>query len=67
MARYFMSDTRLAGLERMMMEPSRRPPGSTDVRKKKPKAKPVKPRSHKRKNPAKQRRVEQDKEHGGMV
>ena len=53
MARYFMSDTRLAGLERMMMDPSRKPPGRTDVRKKKPKTKPVygqlvKPRSYKR-------------------
>ena len=25
MARYFMGDTRLAGLERMMMDPSRSP------------------------------------------
>ena len=30
MARYFMGDTRLAGLERMMMDPSRTPPTRTD-------------------------------------
>ena len=30
MARYFMGDTRLAGLERMMMDPSRSPSTRTD-------------------------------------
>ena len=49
MARYFMGDTRLAGLERMMMDPSRSPPTRTDTRKKRPQKKPprsqpVKPR-----------------------
>ena len=40
MARYFMGDTRLAGLERMMMDPSRTPPTRTDTRKKRPQKKP---------------------------
>ena len=50
MARYFMGDTRLAGLERMMMDPSRTvPTRNTDTRKKRPQKKlhcnrPVKPR-----------------------
>ena len=42
MARYFMGDTRLAGLERMM-DPSRTPPTRTDTRRKRPQKKP--PRS----------------------
>ena len=33
MARYFMGDTRLAGLERMMMDPSRSPSTRIDTRK----------------------------------
>ena len=41
MARYFMGDTRLAGLERMMMDPSRTvPTRNTDTRKKRPQKKP---------------------------
>ena len=50
MARYFMGDTRLAGLERMMMDPSRTvPTRNTDTRRKRPQKKlpcnrPVKPR-----------------------
>ena len=40
MARYFMGDTRLAGLERMMMDPSRTPLTRTDTRKKRPQKKP---------------------------
>ena len=49
MARYFMGDTCLAGLERMMMDPSRTPPVRTDTRKKNPQKKlpcnrPAKPR-----------------------
>ena len=43
MARYFMGDTRLAGFERMMMDPSRRVPIQTDTRRKRPQKKP--PRS----------------------
>ena len=39
MARYFMGDTRLAGLERMMMDPSRSPSTRTDTRKKRPQKK----------------------------
>ncbi len=34
MPRYFMGDTRLAGLERMMMDPARTPSTRTDTRKK---------------------------------
>ena len=49
MAQYFMGDTRLAGLERMMMDPSRSPSTRTDTRKKSPQKRlpcnrPVKPR-----------------------
>ena len=50
MAQYFMSDTRLAGLEQMMMAPSRTAPTrNTDTRRKRPQKKlpsnrPVKPR-----------------------
>lgn len=40
MARYFMGDTRLGGLERMMMDPSRRSPVHTDSRRKRPQKKP---------------------------
>lgn len=40
MAHYFMGDTRLAGLERMMMDPSRTPPVHTKPRRKKPQKKP---------------------------
>ena len=39
MARYFMGDTRLAGLERMMMDPSRSPSTCIDTRKKRPQKK----------------------------
>ena len=39
MARYFMGDTRLAGLEWMMMDPSRSPSTRTDTRKKRPQKK----------------------------
>jgi len=50
MARYFMGDTRLAGLERMMMDSSRTPSTRTDTRKKRsqkepPRSQPAKPRS----------------------
>ena len=50
MPRYFMGDTRLAGLERMMMDPARTPSTRTDTRKKRPQKKPprsqpTKPRS----------------------
>ena len=49
MARYFMGDTRLAGLERVMMDPSRRPSNRSDTRRKRPQKKlpcdrPAKPR-----------------------
>lgn len=49
MARYFMGDTRLAGLERMMMDPSRSASTRIDTRKKRPQKKlpcnrPAKPR-----------------------
>ncbi len=52
MARYFMADTRLAGLERMMMTPPRTPSIRADARRKKPQKKPpcnrsTKPRHHK--------------------
>ena len=40
MPRYFMGDTRLAGLERMMMDPARTPSTRTDTRKKSPQKKP---------------------------
>ncbi len=39
MARYFMGDTRLAGLERIMMDPSRSPAVRTDTRRKIPQKK----------------------------
>lgn len=39
MARYFMGNTRLAGLERMMMDPSRSPSARTDTRRKIPQKK----------------------------
>ena len=54
MARYFMGDTRLAGLERMMMDPSRTPPTRTDTRKKRPQKKP--PRSQPPLSPARKTR-----------
>ncbi len=49
MSRYFMGDTRLAGLERMMMDPSRPVPSRTGSRqkgrrKKMPHSRPAKPR-----------------------
>ncbi len=49
MSRYFMGDTRLAGLERMMMDPSRPVPSRTGPRqkgrqKKPPCSRPAKPR-----------------------
>lgn len=50
MARYFMGDTRLAGFERMMMDPSRRVPIQTDARRKRPQKKP--PRSQPPLSPA---------------
>lgn len=40
MARYFMGDTRLGWLERMMIDPSRTPPIRTDTRKQRPQKKP---------------------------
>ncbi len=54
MARYFMEDTRLAGLERMMMDSSRTPPIRTEPRRKRPQKKlprdrPIKPRPHEQK------------------
>lgn len=39
MARYFMGDTRLAGLERIMMDPSRSPAVPTDTRRRIPQKK----------------------------
>lgn len=39
MAQYFMGDTRLADLERMMMDPSRTPSTRAGTGKKKPQAK----------------------------
>ena len=49
-----MGDTRLAGLERMMMDLSRTPPTHTDTRQKRPKKKlpcdrPVRPHTRERK------------------
>ena len=41
MARYFMGDTRLRGLERMMMDPSRTASIRTESRRKKPQKKPL--------------------------
>ncbi len=64
MPRYFMGDTRLAGLERMMMDSSRAPTTRTDIRKKTPRKKP--PRSR----PAKQRprewEIKEDNGEGGV-
>ena len=54
MARYFMGDTCLAGLERMMMDPSRRVPIQTDTRRKRPQKKP--PRSQPPLSPARKTR-----------
>ena len=54
MARYFMGDTRLAGFERMMMDPSRRVRIQTDTRKKRPQKKP--PRSQPPLSPARKTR-----------
>ena len=45
MARYFMSDTRLGWLEKMMMDPSRTPFTRTDPRRNRPQKKPPRPRS----------------------
>ena len=54
MVHYFMGDTRLAGLERMMMDSSRTPPIRTEPRRKRPQKKlpcdrPIKPRPHEQK------------------
>ena len=54
MARYFMGDTRLAGFERMMMDPSRRVPIQTDTRHERPQKKP--PRSQPPLSPARKTR-----------
>lgn len=40
MAKYFMGDTRLGWLEKMMMDPSRTSPARTDPRRNKPQKKP---------------------------
>ena len=40
MARYFMGDTRLGWLEKMMMDPSRTPPTRTDSRRTRPQTTP---------------------------
>ncbi len=40
MARYFMGDTRLGWLERMMMDPSRTPSTRTGSRRNRPQKKP---------------------------
>ena len=40
MPRYFMGDTRLGWLEKMMMDPSRTSPARTDPRRTKPQKKP---------------------------
>ncbi len=40
MARYFMSDTRLGWLEKMMMDPFRTPSTRTDPRRNRPQKKP---------------------------
>lgn len=47
MARYFMGDTRLAGLERMMMDPNRTPSSRTSTQKKGPQKKPPRSQSAK--------------------
>ena len=65
MARYFMGDTRLAGLERMMMDPSRSPSTCIDTRKKRPQKKlpcsrPVKPQSR-------EWEIKEEREEGGGV
>ncbi|MEY8259665.1 hypothetical protein AALA80_04890 [Oscillospiraceae bacterium 50-60] len=65
MARYFMGDTRLAGLERMMMDPSRTPSIRNDTRKKRPQKKlpcsrPVKPQQRKWE-------IREEREEGGGV
>ncbi len=54
MPRYFMGDTRLGWLEKMMMDPSRPTPSRTDCRRKMPQKKmpcnrPVKPQPPERK------------------
>ena len=51
MPQYFMSDTRLGWLEKMMMDPSRRPPARAAPQQKGPRKKPshsqsAKPNSH---------------------
>lgn len=53
MARYFMGGSQLEGWERLMMNPSRRPPAPTYPRgkkpqKKPPRSKPMKPRPRER-------------------
>ena len=65
MARYFMGDTRLAGLERMMLDTSRTPSVRTDTRKKRPQKKlpfsrPVKPQSR-------EWEIKEEREEGGGV
>ena len=41
MSKYFMGDTKLSGLERMMMDPSRTPSTRTGTREKRPQKKPL--------------------------
>lgn len=55
MSKYFMGGTRLSGLERMMMDPSRTPPPSADFRRRRlrehPPAKPcLAEKEHKEQN-----------------
>lgn len=60
MARYFMSDTRLAGLERMMMDSSRPAPPRSIPRQKRPQKKLPCNR------PVKQRPPKQEIKEGGI-
>ena len=48
MSKYFMGETRLSGLERMMMDPSRTPSIRTNTRKKRPRKTPLRSQSAKR-------------------
>jgi len=57
MSKYFMGETSLSGLERMMMDPSRTPP-RTDNRQKRPQKKP--PRSQSAKQSSCEREIKED-------
>ncbi len=64
MPRYFMGDTRLAGLERMMMDPSRAPTTRIDIRKKTPRKKT--PRSRPVKPHSREWEIKEDDREGGV-